>query len=298
MNGAKRYGTITPRCVFAEAGLVILNNGFKEDPYIPVIPHGSGLWGMRVLYRLKLKGQANTLAGDVRKPIRNRAMWLELDPSDGYTVRPSKGVTDGNGECTFTIERRTTGGDTTTAALYCAHDQFPDSATGIELDLEFREAWFEGEFYLTCYYIPVDEEFKGPRVTQPNLKESHHAAWYIPVQRNGTGQFQGSDGSTKYVGHPGQYEYRDRPETKAGTWVTAGRSVAVDTKVIPLGAHLDIDGFGPRRAEDIGGKINKDHIDIYVGVGDANLKSWKGNQNRLVKWLGIVDEHMEDDAPE
>ena len=52
--------------------------------------------------------------------------------------------------------------------------------------------------------------------------------------------------------------------TATGTQVTAGRTVAVDTTVIPYGTEMYIEGYGWRVAEDCGGAVNGNHIDIAV----------------------------------
>jgi len=50
--------------------------------------------------------------------------------------------------------------------------------------------------------------------------------------------------------------------TASGKLATAGRTVAVDTRVIPLGTKLLIEGK-EYIAEDIGGAVKHNHIDIY-----------------------------------
>ncbi|MGN1030330.1 MAG: 3D domain-containing protein [Butyricicoccaceae bacterium] len=52
--------------------------------------------------------------------------------------------------------------------------------------------------------------------------------------------------------------------TALGTETIEGYTVAVDRSVIPLGTVLYIDGYGDFLAEDVGGGIKGNHIDIYV----------------------------------
>lgn len=53
--------------------------------------------------------------------------------------------------------------------------------------------------------------------------------------------------------------------TKTGTQVAAGRTIAVDPGIIPLGSQVIINGH-TYIAEDIGGKVNGHHIDIYMNT--------------------------------
>ena len=57
-------------------------------------------------------------------------------------------------------------------------------------------------------------------------------------------------------------------KTKLGTTVTEGRTIAVDSSIIPLGSRVYIDGYGVFVAEDIGGAIKGNKIDIAVSDHD------------------------------
>jgi len=52
--------------------------------------------------------------------------------------------------------------------------------------------------------------------------------------------------------------------TASGTTVTEGRTIAVDKDVIPIGWWVYIEGVGFRRAEDTGGAIKGNKIDVYI----------------------------------
>ncbi|MFC4777172.1 ubiquitin-like domain-containing protein [Paenibacillus sp. GCM10023252] len=61
----------------------------------------------------------------------------------------------------------------------------------------------------------------------------------------------------KDVNHPGY------GITASGARVQEGRTIAVDPKVIPLGWWVYIEGIGFRRAEDTGGAVKGNKIDVY-----------------------------------
>lgn len=52
--------------------------------------------------------------------------------------------------------------------------------------------------------------------------------------------------------------------TSTGKPVTAGRSIAVDSSVIPYGSQVYIAGYGWRTAEDCGAWVDGGHIDVAV----------------------------------
>lgn len=53
------------------------------------------------------------------------------------------------------------------------------------------------------------------------------------------------------------------PHTATGTIPEQGRTIAVDPSVIPYGTHVYIDGYGTFTAEDCGGAVLGNHIDMY-----------------------------------
>ena len=53
-------------------------------------------------------------------------------------------------------------------------------------------------------------------------------------------------------------------KTASGTTPTEGRTIAVDSSVIPLGSRVYIEGYGVFIAEDTGGAIKNNKIDVLV----------------------------------
>lgn len=74
--------------------------------------------------------------------------------------------------------------------------------------------------------------------------------------------------------------------TASGTRVTEGRTIAVDPDVIPMGWWVYIEGLGFRRAEDTGGAINGNKIDIYYD-SLSNARNF-GRKSRTVYVIGPV----------
>lgn len=59
--------------------------------------------------------------------------------------------------------------------------------------------------------------------------------------------------------------------TATGTVPQEGRTIAVDPGVIPYGTQIYIEGMGTYTAEDCGGSINGNHIDIYFETHEAAI---------------------------
>lgn len=60
--------------------------------------------------------------------------------------------------------------------------------------------------------------------------------------------------------------------TASGTKATAKRTISVDSKLIPLGSKVEIEGLGTYTAEDTGGAIKGKIIDIYFDTHEEALK--------------------------
>lgn len=73
-------------------------------------------------------------------------------------------------------------------------------------------------------------------------------------------------GRFKLTAYSGPQLGQAEPITASGMVARAGRTVAVDPKIIPLGSKIYIEGLGERIAEDVGGGIKGHHIDVYLGT--------------------------------
>jgi len=124
-----------------------------------------------------------------------------------------------------------------------------------------------GAFDLTAYVLAQETEFaRGPEVTGPcGLDKAYYSAFLYGdgVRMQGSGRAR--DGSIVHYAGGSCFEIVRCPLAANGSCATAGRTVAVDPRVIPLGSELLIEGLGLRRAEDTGGGIRGHHIDVYYG---------------------------------
>ena len=135
----------------------------------------------------------------------------------------------------------------------------------------------KGQFRITTYVLAQEKEFaEKPTVKDPcGLKGTFREGFLfrtgkIPplgVKKEGSGvSLSGSIIQYAPKGGKDCFEEVSCPKTKAGTCATAGTTVAVDRSVIPLKSNLLIEDVGPRVAEDTGGQVNRDHIDVYRGT--------------------------------
>lgn len=73
------------------------------------------------------------------------------------------------------------------------------------------------------------------------------------------------------------------PQFPPGDTTASGRpvgpsSIAVDPAVIPLGTWVELEGIGPRRADDTGGKVDGYHVDLWrsscAGWPNPRVRIW------------------------
>lgn len=90
------------------------------------------------------------------------------------------------------------------------------------------------------------------------------------IQNNATCQQQVNElvekeNSRKYMGEFTLVAYYQGNITSTGTRPQVNRTIAVDPRVIPYGSKVYIEGYGTYIAEDCGGAIKGNIIDIYMG---------------------------------
>lgn len=81
----------------------------------------------------------------------------------------------------------------------------------------------------------------------------------------------GQIGGTTYTGT------KPRRNSDGGKWST----VAVDPRVIPLGTKLWVEGYGYAIAEDIGGAVKGNIIDLFFTNGTSEYERWSTHKTRV-----------------
>lgn len=85
-------------------------------------------------------------------------------------------------------------------------------------------------------------------------------------QMTATAYTSGPESTGKRPGHPAY------GLTASGTRARPGQTIAVDPRVIPLGSKVYIDDLGEFIAEDTGGAIHGNRIDLYMESVDEALQ--------------------------
>lgn len=111
----------------------------------------------------------------------------------------------------------------------------------------------------------------GKEASRKEIDRKHLKKPVDKVVAEGTKiSFNGSSYSRKLVVKA--YAYTGGGRTAMGTKARVGE-IAVDPSVIPLGSKVYIEGVGERRAEDTGGNIKGNTIDIYMN-----------SQSECIRW--------------
>ena len=78
--------------------------------------------------------------------------------------------------------------------------------------------------------------------------------------------------------------------TASGVYPKAGRTVAVDKNVIPLGTMIYVEGYGIMVAEDTGGDIKGKRLDVFVNTKEEAIKL--GRKKAKVYLLDDIKENL------
>lgn len=115
-----------------------------------------------------------------------------------------------------------------------------------------------------CERIEIVEDNVTPVASTPKTSDKKHDKTHSSVKKD-----LGSFRVTAYC-HCVKCCGKSDGITATGTKVKEGRTIAVDPDVIPLGSKVELDGH-TYIAEDVGGAINGNKIDIYFNSHEEAL---------------------------
>jgi 3D (Asp-Asp-Asp) domain-containing protein len=146
-----------------------------------------------------------------------------------------------------------------------------------------------GIFVITAFNVAHETDYENVDMIHANgLNREYSRRFLQDVIMQGTGI--DSDGNYLTIdwsqGRPSDaantnFVYVDGVRGASGRILEDGISIAVDPSVIPLGTWVNIEGFGLRRADDTGGEILGNHIDVFMDVPRIEALEF-GVQNRNV----------------
>ena len=164
--------------------------------------------------------------------------------------------------------------------------------------LNWMPAVYQAKFTLTCYVLSVETDPKfnnsplssGVAGLPPN--STYLTSFLKDVQMQGSGETR--DGLIIHYDGRDRYSIQKCPLTASGACAVDGQTVAVDRTIVPFKSTLgyrfsdqDDIGFGPRVAQDVGGRIKGNHIDIYFGKRRSECKQWGTKLNGEVEIIRL-----------
>lgn len=278
------------------ASMSVVKNEFGDE--LPIIPEKSRVKDKKILYQLVLRVKIVQNANG--RAVSGKEFSVKSNRKSDQLK--SEGKTNQNGELLITLEAREAG-----------YVELEANTAGVMFStfkILLKDAWYQSAFLITGYHVCAESDFSGALVDANGLDEKHKedflfSARGIPMQ--GTGE--STDGryiklKTEHVawhrnraGHPdylqdsgsASFVYSSEVRGAYGP-VTKNHSIAVDPRVIPEHARVEIEGVGTRFADDNGHGIKDYHIDNFLGAGENVVKAWlRGGINgtkRNVKYIG------------
>ena len=152
------------------------------------------------------------------------------------------------------------------STTYFGYDSYK---TNIELDNTKRGLYIETQKNreLNKEVNSLSNELKTANKTIKDLKDTEYELVYM-------GDFEIS----YYCNE--KYEHicgTSNGKTSTGNEALVGRTVAVDPNVIPYGSYVYIEGCGFRVADDCGGGVDGNHVDVLVDSHQEALSLGKDN---------------------
>lgn len=201
----------------------------------------------------------------LERTVGNALKDCGIEVGDADIVTPAAEESIGD-DMDIVVQRVTTGQETVEEKIPFETKEKDDSSLNEGTSKVVTEGT-EGIDKVTYEITYID----GKESSRKEISRTSVTAPVDKVIANGTKiNFNGKSYSRKLVVKA--YAYTGGGRTAMGTKARVGE-IAVDPSVIPLGTNVYIEGVGARRAEDTGGNIKGNTIDIYMN-----------SQSQCIKW--------------